>query len=117
MTSQRPASHCAALVAGAVAVILAATSPSGHESRPVQQPPAFKSGVAIVPLDVRVLDNDGRPITDLRQEEFRILENGVPQTVAYFMAQALVADRPEPALRASAEARPFDATPQNRRSS
>jgi VWFA-related protein len=115
MTGARLAYRSAALVAGTVAVFLAATSPSGQESRPVQQPPAYKSGVTIVPLDVRVLDKDGRPITDLRQEEFRILENGVPQTIAHFVAQALVADRPEPALRAIARVEPFDATPQNRR--
>ena len=114
MVASRSALCSRALVVGAAALAMAAASP-GQNPPANQQPPAYKSGVTIVPLDVRVLDKDGRPITDLRQEEFRILENGVPQTIVHFMAQALVADRPEPALRASTEARPFDATPQSRR--
>jgi len=114
MRNRRPLLGATVLPCVLFAAVLTAAPPRQPQSN-VQQPPAFKSGVAIVPLDVRVLDKDGRPITDLRQEEFRILENGVPQTIAHFMAQALVADRPEPALRASTEARPFDATPQSRR--
>ncbi len=115
MNGHRPSPRSIALIIAALTSAMIPSASPGQNPPANQQPPAYKSGVTIVPLDVRVLDKDGRPITDLRQEEFRILENGVPQTIAHFMAQALVADRPEPALRASTEARPFDATPQSRR--
>ena len=114
MIARRAAFCSRALVVGTVALAMAAASP-GQDPPRDQQPPAFKSGVTMVPLDVRVVDKDGRPITDLKQEEFRILENGVPQTIAHFIAQALVADQPQPALRASTKVEPFDPTPQNHR--
>jgi VWFA-related protein len=114
MIDRRPSARSIALVFGAVAIAAIAASPGQSPPRE-QQPPAYRSGVTIVPLDVRVVDKNGRPITDLKQEDFRILENGVPQTIAHFVTQALVADRPQPALRASTRAEPFDPTPQNRR--
>ncbi len=114
MNVRRSALCSLALIVGTA--VLAMTASPGQNPPRDQQPAAFKSGVTMVPLDVRVLDKDGRPITDLKREDFTILENGVPQTIAHFMAQALVADRPQPALRASTKAEPFDATtPQNRR--
>lgn len=42
---------------------------------PAQQA-TFKSGVDLVRFDVRVVDENGRPITDLRQDEISIEENG-----------------------------------------
>jgi VWFA-related protein len=41
-----------------------------------QQPPTFKSGVDLVRFDVRIVDDAGRPITDLRPEELEIREDG-----------------------------------------
>ena len=38
----------------------------------------------LVTVPVRVTSKDSRPLTDLRQSEFRIFENGVEQKVAYF---------------------------------
>jgi Ca-activated chloride channel family protein len=38
----------------------------------------------LVNLNVRVIDRNNRPIGDVRQEEFLVYENGVPQQVAYF---------------------------------
>jgi VWFA-related protein len=58
---------------------------------PAQQPPpTFRSGVTIVPVDVRVLDRDGKPVTDLTQADFTVLEDGVRQEVRHFSAHALV---------------------------
>jgi VWFA-related protein len=114
MIARRSALCSLALIVCAAALAMASASAGQNPPRD-QQPSPFKSGVTMVPLDVRVVDKDGRPITDLKQEEFRILENGVPQTIAHFIAQALVADQPQPALRASTKAEPFDPTPQNRR--
>src|SRR5688500_12169296 len=46
-----------------------------------QQPdqPAFRSGVHVVEVDVRVFDQAGRFITDLTRDDFELIENGVPQ--------------------------------------
>jgi VWFA-related protein len=38
----------------------------------------------IVLLDVSVTDANGKPVTDLRQNEFRITEQGLPQSIASF---------------------------------
>jgi VWFA-related protein len=67
-------------------------------SRP-QQPPAgsFRSRITIVPLDVRVLDRSGKLITDLKQDDFTIVEDGVTQTISHFAVQSLTADAASPA--------------------
>lgn len=59
-----------------------------------QQPPApaFRTRITMVPIDVRVLDRNGKPVTDLRQEDFTILEDGVPQAIRHFSTQSLTAD-------------------------
>lgn len=44
----------------------------------------FKSGVDLVRFDVRVMDEAGRPISDLRQEEIEIVEHGRPLPVVLF---------------------------------
>ena len=50
-----------------------------------QQPPqTFKSRVTVVPVDVRVLDRNGKPVTDLKREDFTILEDGVAQSILHF---------------------------------
>jgi len=61
-----------------------------------QDIPAFRSRITLVPLDVRVLDRDGRPVTDLGRDDFTVLENGEPQVVAMFSASGLVPEAPPP---------------------
>src|SRR5688500_18874542 len=43
------------------------------------QPPAFRSRVDIVRLDVSVLDKDRRPVRDLTRDDITILVDGQPQ--------------------------------------
>lgn len=45
----------------------------------------FPGGTALVELSATALDRNGRPVTDLRREEFRILEDGRPQKVEHFV--------------------------------
>lgn len=45
---------------------------------------SVKIDTDLVNLNVRVIDRNNRPIGDVRQEEFQVFENGVPQQVAYF---------------------------------
>ena len=62
-----------------------------------QQPPtpAFTTQVTLVPLDVRVLDRHGKPVTDLEQKDFTIVENDVPQAIGHFSRQTFVPETPE----------------------
>ena len=81
-----------------------------------QPPPSFRSQVTVVPIDVRVLDRDGNPITDLTQADFTITENSVPQAIRYFSTHSLTegqaGDSPLELRRAHG---PDDLATQNRR--
>jgi hypothetical protein len=46
----------------------------------------------MVPVDVRVFDRSGRPVTDLTRDDFTVLEDGIPQEIVRFSTQALAAD-------------------------
>jgi len=51
---------------------------------PAQPPPVFKAGVELVRLDVRVLDDNGAPVKDLRADEVQVFEGGVQRPVVFF---------------------------------
>jgi VWFA-related protein len=64
---------------------------SGHTQTPGPSAPAspdaqpvFRSGVDLVLMDVRVLDDSGRPVKDLRADEVRIIEQGEPRPILFF---------------------------------
>jgi VWFA-related protein len=46
-----------------------------------QELPRFRSSVELTSMDVSVLDDRGRPITDLKPEEFRVRVDGAPRRV------------------------------------
>jgi len=97
------------VLAAAIGVALAAQAPKDR-----QQPRAsFRSAVTLVPVDVRVIDKQGKPVTDLKQEDFTILEAGVRQDIRHFALQVLTPETPPPAsaptLRKAAA--PPDAAP------
>ena len=48
------------------------------------QQATFRAGTSIVPVLTTVLDNQGRLVPDLAQEDFTILDNGKPQEVVFF---------------------------------
>ena len=56
-----------------------------------QEPQTFRGRTLLVPVDVRVLDRTGTPITDLTQQDFVVLENGRVQKISHFQTQALEA--------------------------
>jgi VWFA-related protein len=66
---------------------------SPQEQTPPQQP-VFRAGTMLVPIDVRVIDKEGKPVTDLTQKDFTILEDRQPQRVAHFWTQGLEAVAP-----------------------
>ena len=94
--------------------VLAARQPQGSQQ---QQPTAtFRTRVDVVQVDAVVLDSQGRFVSDLRQDEFEVLENGKPQQLATMQVVnipveradvPLFANRPvEPDVRTNE--RPFD---------
>lgn len=48
------------------------------------QVPTFGVRSELVVLSASAVDGSGRPVTDLKREEFRILEEGRPQAIAHF---------------------------------
>jgi VWFA-related protein len=92
-----------ALAAVAVVSVTArlATLPSAQQP----PPPKFRAGVTVVPVDVRVLDREGKPVTDLEQRDFTVLEDGAPQEIRHFSARGLapepVPPEAKPAVRTS----------------
>lgn len=76
--------------------ILALSGPAASQSAPrraapgstataaVPARPRFASGTDLVILSATALDKRGRPVTDLRKEDFRIVEDGRPQLVLHF---------------------------------
>jgi VWFA-related protein len=55
------------------------------------QGPPGPASPDLVPVNVHVVDRSGRPVTDLKREDFTVLEDGVPQQVRSFALQALEA--------------------------
>jgi VWFA-related protein len=49
----------------------------------------------MVPVDVRVLDPEGNPVTDLSAGDFTVLENGERREIAHFSTQAYTALSPD----------------------
>ena len=66
-----------------VVLILLPLRPVGGAQQ-VDQAQPFRAGVELVRIPVRVLDNKGRFVRDLTRDEFRVLEDGDPQTIATF---------------------------------
>lgn len=60
----------------------------------------FRSNVRVVLLDVVVTDNKDEPVTGLPKNDFEVLEDGKPQTMASFDEHAGVPDIPALALAA-----------------
>jgi hypothetical protein len=57
-----------------------------------RQQPTFKSGVDLVRFDVRIVDDAGRPVTDIRPEELEIREDGRLLPVVLFQRVTEPAD-------------------------
>jgi VWFA-related protein len=95
---------------------IAGEHPASRVAAQRPQIPAIRAGITMVPVDVRVLDRDGRPVTDLKQNEFVILEDGVAQPIDHFSSAGLMAQE-LPAGTRPAFRRPDsdDRTPQNQR--
>ena len=75
---------------GLAVFVLAAAALAPAQERPAQLP-TFGATAEAITVDVVVLDRDGRPVTDLRRDEFTLSEDGRPQEIVAFEARALAA--------------------------
>src|SRR5512134_1147723 len=62
----------------------APVSPPPSVAAQSRQAPAYSASAAAILVDVVVRDRQGRPVLDLRADEFEVLEEGVEQTVESF---------------------------------
>jgi len=80
-------------IVGAVTVGLAAA-----QQQQAAPPPVFRSSTRLVQINVVVHDRDGRPVADLKKEDFTVYEQGKPQPIAFFsMDSAASTAAPPPA--------------------
>ncbi|HEV3141030.1 MAG TPA: VWA domain-containing protein, partial [Vicinamibacterales bacterium] len=75
MNDERLASR-SAIAAAVVAAAMAALDAG--------QPPTFRSAINLVEVDALAVDRSGEVVSDLRQDEFEVLEDGRPQKIASF---------------------------------
>jgi VWFA-related protein len=75
----------------AVSILLASTllpaqapAPSGIDPAPDQGTMTLKQEVRNVVVDLVVTGKHGQPVTSLDKASFQVLENGVPQSIAFF---------------------------------
>lgn len=87
MSASRSSVRLALMIAAALVVAGAAQT-----SQQPAPPPAFRAGTSLVPLDVRVVDKKGHPVTDLTAADFTVVEDNVRQTIRHFSVQALTPD-------------------------
>jgi VWFA-related protein len=69
-----------------IAIGLAAAATLAVHAQDEQPAPTFRSEINYVQVPVRVLDANGQFVSGLTQADFRILEDGRPQTVTAFSA-------------------------------
>jgi len=81
-----------ALAAGLGLVLSGAPAAQPQEPQPQepQQEHSFRGGSDLVVLQVSVHDRKAAPVSDLVQKDFKVWEDGVPQTVQFFVSE----DRP-----------------------
>jgi VWFA-related protein len=72
-----------------VMVLVGLSAFVGAQQPPSDQRQTFRSRVTIVPVDVRVVDRDGKPVTDLKRDDFIVTEDGVAQKIVHFSFQQL----------------------------
>ena len=82
-----------ALLAGIALSAGQAAPPAPPQTAPPQTP-TFKVQVDYVEVDVLVTDQQGRFVPDLTKEDFRVFEDGKPQSVSTFSLVNIPVERP-----------------------
>lgn len=91
-------------------VLLAGAAAVGATQQ--QTPPTFRSGVDLVTVEVSVLDRDGRPVPDLKAEDFEIKLDGrvQPVRISTFVRMGAVVETTPVASTSSASSSSSSAT-------
>lgn len=76
-----------AMVAIAAATITAQQQPPAQPSREERESFRFKSAVELINVTATVTDLNGRFVPNLRQEDFRVFEDGKPQPITHFSSE------------------------------
>jgi VWFA-related protein len=85
-----------ALLAGTGVVAQQATQSEGQNQPP--QRPTFRALIDYVEVSAIVTDRDGKLVSDLKPEEFEILEDNRPQTISVFTPVVIPVERVERTL-------------------
>jgi VWFA-related protein len=80
------------------------------------QDPTFQTGVKLVQVTVVAQDPQGKPVPDLRPDEFQIFDNGSPQELRLFRAEAEKSDPAPPEPKAPNTFTNHSASPEGSRS-
>ena len=89
-----PVAACALALCALALASLRAQSPATQAAPP--QTPTFRTRVDAVSVDVIATDKQGKPVTDLKAEDFEIKENGKVQAIDSFKRILLTDDRFDP---------------------
>jgi VWFA-related protein len=96
--------------------LVPALDQAGTQNQRPGPPGTYRVRVQLIPIDVIVTDARGRPVTDLKQEDFLVFENGSLQQIRHFVVQALTSVAQAPILpEAAAPGRPTELVPQSAR--
>jgi VWFA-related protein len=97
---------CLVVAVGAGAALLGAGA---------DQKAQFRTGVTLVPVDIRVVDKQGRPITGLKAEDFTVYEDDVVQPIRQFTEINLTAEPASPGAKLTFRESALGITPQTNR--
>ncbi|HET7293604.1 MAG TPA: VWA domain-containing protein [Vicinamibacteria bacterium] len=93
----------------ATALSLLAGASTLLSQEPATEPPRFETTVEAITVDVLVLDGTGQPVEGLAEQDFTLLEDGVPQEIGAFQAvtrPAVTVDEDADATRVASNAAP-----------
>ncbi|HXE81050.1 MAG TPA: VWA domain-containing protein [Vicinamibacterales bacterium] len=84
--ARHPLRRAAALIASLIAAspLLTAQEGAGNPTGDPEPGFRFRSGVDLINVSVTVTDSSGRFVPGLRQEDFTVYEDGVPQAITHF---------------------------------
>ncbi|MDD5542705.1 MAG: VWA domain-containing protein [Acidobacteriia bacterium] len=79
-------------------------------------PGTIRVQVTLVPVNVRVTDQNGKPVLDLGKSDFTIFENRVPQEIRHFSVERFTTQTPTPNQKVMLRRiSPFELAPQSSR--
>ena len=81
---------CCAIAIAVAALPAGAQSPPPAQSAPAPttQRSVFRVATRLVQVNVVVHDQHGAPVTDLKKEDFTVLERGKPQSISFFAMES-----------------------------